>query len=933
MFNYKNYIMSVLVISFGVLNTDLIAQDDDVEEVVITGTRIQSNDFELNSPVASVSAAQIAETNTINIESLLNQLPQIIPASDRSSNNPGSGAATISLRGLGTTRTLILVDGKRVVPTFQGGTVDINNIPTAMIERVDVLTGGASAVYGADAVAGVVNFILKDDFEGVTMSAGYEMTTEYSDTENFQADITLGGNIADGKGNVVFNIAHTDRAAVFQADRSYTNFSQWDDGAGNLYNGGSSGGPNTHIFGGAVGAGTTMDCSSSGVTFQKDGSIRCYSNDPATTDAFNYAPFNYMQLPQTRNQITAKGEFDISDTATVYASASFTQSNVPQELAPTPIFQSGSTFTIDGNPFLPAATQAILSEAFGDGTDSDADGIDDTGTAFLRRRMLEVGPRIVQGQLNTNQFVVGLEGSLSNGMVYDIYYSDGYMQGSDTQYGNVNRARWKQALQISDAETCTNTSGGCYPMNLWGRENISQAAADFVATKVAAAYDYHLKYMGATLSGDTGLDLPGGDVLFVAGYEKRSEDADYRPSQDLHDGSIAGFNGSPASGGGFDVDEVFVELALPITDAFTGSVAYRNSDYSSFGDQGTYRVDFGYEVNDMVRLRTSYNFAVRAPGISDLYAPAGENFPSANDPCSSKGTDQSSGISAICVATGVPADQVFSPAIDLAAQQVRALTGGNPNLQPEEADTMTVGVVLTDVAPGLTMSVDYFDIEIEEVITAFGGSAANVLNNCYSTTAVNGGIGSDFCNVIQRRSDGTIEYIELLAQNTASRVLSGYDVLASYDTTIADKDVAFNFVGTVLEESEFTAFAGDTPVVYNGLFGNLVGEPTPELSFRLSSVTSFDAGSLNVIARYIGEVDDDESLGYTLAVPSLDAEIYIDASWTMPVGDAGSLIVGLDNVMDVEATILGDNQEQSNSFPATYDIFGRTIFVKYSLSF
>ena len=452
MFNYKNYIMSVLVIGFGVLNTDLIAQDDDVEEVVITGTRIQSNDFELNSPVASVSAAQIAETNTINIESLLNQLPQIIPASDRSSNNPGSGAATISLRGLGTTRTLILVDGKRVVPTFQGGTVDINNIPTAMIERVDVLTGGASAVYGADAVAGVVNFILKDDFEGVTMSAGYEMTTEYSDTENFQADITLGGNIADGKGNVVFNIAHTDRAAVFQADRSYTNFSQWDDGAGNLYNGGSSGGPNTNIFSGAVGTGTTMDCSSSGVTFQKDGSIRCYSNDPATTDAFNYAPFNYMQLPQTRNQITAKGEFDISDTATVYASASFTQSNVPQELAPTPIFQSGSTFTIDGNPFLPAATQAILSEAFGDGTDSDADGIDDTGTAFLRRRMLEVGPRIVQGQLNTNQFVVGLEGSLSNGMVYDIYYSDGYMQGSDTQYGNVNRARWMHCLlYTSDA--------------------------------------------------------------------------------------------------------------------------------------------------------------------------------------------------------------------------------------------------------------------------------------------------------------------------------------------------------------------------------------------------------------------------------------------------------------------------------------------------
>jgi len=353
MFTKDKYFLAFLFSFVFVAPISVVAQEDeaDVEEVITTGTRIQSQDFELNSPVASLGAEQFELTGTVNAESLLNQLPQIIPGNDRTSNNPGSGIATVDLRGLGSTRTLVLLNGKRMVPSTQGGTVDINNIPTAMIERVDVLTGGASAVYGADAVAGVVNFILKDDFEGVRLNAGYEMTTEYSDTTLFSADATFGANTADGKGNVVFNVSHSDRGEVFQADRDYTYFSQWDDGEGGLYNGGSSGGPNTNIFAGSVGPDTTMGCSSFGVTFQQDGTIRCYSSDPATTDAFNYAPFNYAQLPQTRNQVSVKGHYEISDTKRVYGSAYFTSSNVPSQLAPTPIFQSGSKFTIDGNPF------------------------------------------------------------------------------------------------------------------------------------------------------------------------------------------------------------------------------------------------------------------------------------------------------------------------------------------------------------------------------------------------------------------------------------------------------------------------------------------------------------------------------------------------------------------------------------------------------
>ena len=936
MFNKERYLLALMLSFSFFATTSVVAQEEgaDVEEVVTTGSRIKSADFELNSPVASLGADQINVTNTINVESLLNQLPQIVPGSDRSSNNPGSGTATVNLRGLGSTRTLVLLNGKRMVPSSQGGTIDLNNIPTSLVKRVDVLTGGASAVYGADAVAGVVNLILKNDFEGMELNVGYEMTTEYQDAEIFQADVTMGANTADGKGNVVFNVSHTDRAELFQADRSYTNFSNFDDGEGGIYNGGSSGGPNTNIFNGALGASSTLGCASSGATFGKDGSIRCFDNTPGdNNDFFNYAPFNYLQLPQTRNQMTAMGHYEISDTMRVYANANFTSSNVPTQLAPTPIFQSGTTFTIDGNPFLPVATQTILSEAFGDGVDADGNGVDDTGTAYVRRRMVEVGPRIADSNYQTHQFTLGVDGTLANGMTYDAFYSDGWMTGSETQFGNVNRDRFKQALQISSATACTDTSGGCSPMNMWGPGNISPEAAAFVSTRVAAAYDYHLKTLGATLAGDTGFDLPGGDVLFVAGYEKRSEDADYRPSQDLATGQIAGFNGSPASGGGFDVDEFFGELSLPITDKLKGSVAYRDSDYSSFGNKGTYRVDMGYELNDMLKFRTSYNFAVRAPSIAGLYSPAGENFPSASDPCSSKGADKSDAIRAICVATGVPASEVFSPSIDLAAGQVRSLVGGNSELTPEEADTYTVGVVVTDLVPGLTFSLDYFDIEIENVIASFGGGASNVLNTCYSSTAANGGIGSQFCAVVQRRADGTIEYVNTKSQNNATQTKKGWDLLASYDANIMDRDVRFNLVGSLANEDVFVAFAGDTPLECNGEFGNDCGEPQPEWAHRLTAVTDVAGGSVQVTWRHIGETDDDGSLGYTLYAPKIDSENYVDVAWSAPLGEYGSWTIGLDNAFDVDVPILGDNQEQANTFPATYDVYGRTIFLKYSLKY
>ena len=366
---------------------------DTLEEVVVTGSRIAKRDFVSNAPVATVSQEQFQLTNTINTESLLNTLPQTVPGLDRTSNNPGNGTATVDLRGLGSNRTLVLVDGTRVVPTSRNGTVDINSIPTALIESVEVLTGGASAVYGSDAVAGVVNFKMRDDFEGVAVDAGYEVTEE-GDAELFSTNLTLGGNFADGRGNAVFSFNYTDRQALFQGDRDFAFFAQFD-GDDGLIDGGSSGVPGTSIFSGGF---ETFSPDSFGVIFNPDGSVRPFQTGE-TNDFYNYAPVNYIQLPQKRYQASVFGHFALSDSIEAYGRALFTSSDVPSQLAPTPIFQTTS-FTLDGSPFITPEAQQIISDAIGEGVDTDGDGIDDTASALVRRRLEEVGPAAFAGEIH-----------------------------------------------------------------------------------------------------------------------------------------------------------------------------------------------------------------------------------------------------------------------------------------------------------------------------------------------------------------------------------------------------------------------------------------------------------------------------------------------------------------------------------------------------
>jgi len=949
--NVRNAVKLALAVNAGLLGLSAapgaLAQEGagELEEITVTGSRIKKKDFTSNAPVSTIGFEQIELTGTVNTESLLNTLPQTVPGFDRTSNNPGNGTASVDLRGLGSNRTLVLIDGKRVVPTSRNGSVDINSIPTALIQNIEVLTGGASAVYGSDAIAGVVNFILKDDFEGVNINAGFEQTFE-GDAAIYSTDITLGANVADGRGNVTFNFSFTDRDDLFQGDRDFAAVALAEDGSGGLEPTGSSGVPQTSIFNGGFGAEFP---NSSGIIFEQDGSIREFVTSGQVNDFYNYAPVNYIQLPQIRYQGTALGHFDVSDKATVYGRFMFTSSKVPQQLAPTPIFQT-STFTLDGNPFITAAAQQSISDGIGDGVDTDGDGIDDTATALVRRRLLEVGPRISNSGFSTYQVQAGVKGDLTDSWSYDAFIQVGNVTATDQQIGNVNRDRFNQALLLDLAadplggvcqDTGTNGSTlGCTPMNLFGQGNISQDAADFLKVAVASIADYDQNVYGLTFTGDLGgLELPGGAIGVAIGFERIEDSFAFRPSQDLAAGTIAGFNGSPPVSGSYSSNSYYAEAYLPILmgvpmfEQLDMELAYRSSDYTTSGNVEAYKISASWAPIADFRIRGGYNRAVRAPGIGELFSPQGEGFPGAIDPCSAAGNPDAA-TAAICTATGLAANLVGSAAINLAAGQVRQVSGGNPALQPEVADTYTIGFVIQPSAlEGLSVSIDYFNIEIEDFITSFGGGAANVLNVCYDASNPAGGAGSAFCSVINRRGDGSIEGVYLNIANVASQTLTGFDIVGSYDFDMFGGDARISYVATFTEESLFTAFPGDTsPVECAGNFGSLCGEPLPEYGHRTSLRWTGDKITGQLLWRYVGEVkDDDPSTVYS--VEKIDGYSTWDLSGTYRFTDNYWVTVGIDNVLDEGPPIIGNNDEQANTYPATYDVFGRTFFIRATADF
>ena len=946
----KSQLLLTTLLSGAVIGSAAIPAFAADDEVVVTGTRVNRGDLEAPSPVTSVTAEELSIVNTVNAEEFINTLPQAIPGFDSTSNNPGNGTATVNLRGLGSNRTLVLVDGQRYVSANGDGVVDLNSIPAALVKRVDVVTGGASAVYGSDAMAGVVNFILEDSFEGAELAATYQIT-EKGDGAKKNISLTMGGNFDNGRGNATVFAAYSQRDDVFQGDRDYSAVANDDNGT-SFDPFGSSGVPGTRFFdgydftnagyttngttctapGGGSAEGLDGTCSG-GATFDASGNITPWINGGANTTRYNYAPVNYLQLPQERYTLAAFGRYDITDTVELKLKSIFTSNTVPQELAPTPFF-STVTLNLDTNPFLNADARAtMIATAVADGQPTNA------YQAFIGRRMLEVGPRTADQELQSMQISGDLSGEFGFGWDWDVHAHLSRTSGSFIQTGNVSISAMQNAV----------FTGAC---NIFGQGAFSDDCVNTVARTGAIQSVSEQRNIVATTGGaieafkSPMTDTP---MQVVLGAEYKEDSFDFRPDSVLGP-DVAGFNQSLPVAGTTDSYEAFGEVFWPLIegqefiDELSVNGAFRYTDHSNAGGFSSYAAGAEWAPTDQIRFRGQYQRAVRAPNVVELFSPQTNGFPGATDPCAfPTSTTQAS----ICTAggshgigSGTFADPTLQP-----NNQTEGLFGGNPNLSTETSDTFTVGFVAQpSFAEGLTITVDWYDIDVDNAISTI--PVQNVLDGCYNGTT------PGFCALINRQSFGPIDFVELNNQNVAFLGASGIDFQVDYSFDAAQIGMGdfggefdFQLIGGYALSNEFQALptsAIDDCVGFHGGQAGFCGEPLPELKTTTRLTYANGPYSLTTRWRYLSNTLNDEfhvnAGGASNFAPKFATETgaqhYFDLTGTWDISDVVQLSGGVLNLTNNNPPELGDCcSEQANTYPATYRTLGRQFYVGGKLRF
>jgi outer membrane cobalamin receptor len=727
------------------------------QTVVVTGSLIARQDYVANSPIVTVSEDDILATGVSTIDTLLTQMPQFVPAVNMTSNNPSNGGqANISLRGLGTNRTLVLLNGRRIVPATSGGTVDVNLVPSQLVGNIEVITGGASATYGSDALAGVTNFILRD-IEGFELSATYGMT-EQGDGYTKSISAAAGGDFADGRGKASFMLSFNDRDGIYNGARGFSSVSG-PSGAtplGNTIfdtNNLPSAAAVSAVVPGAV-PGNTFGFNNNGTVFTHQARRDFVSPGGITWDgfarpgptfspdlAYNTGPLNLLVIPQTRYNAFTQVSYEINPFAEVYGDFLFTEYESAQELAASPAAGATTGFRVPvTNPFITPELRSLLNSR-----------PNPTGTFLLDKRFNALGPRLNQFLYDAYQGTAGVRGEMGLfDWTYDLYASYGRVNRTDVQSGNVSRSAVQRLLNAADggASLC---AGG---FNWFGETTLSQACRDFIgitAKNLSVIEQTSVQY---TMQG-RGLDLPAGQQRIAVGISYREDDFRLVPDRSLSapittqpcivsgtppvcagsasaataltgnppltGNDVAGFNPSAPLSGTTDVYEVFAETllpllaGLPLVQELNLTLAGRISDYSTVGQVETWKADIDWTIVDQLRLRGGYQRAVRAPSIGELFAPVLLNFPNIGQPTTTGGAPQRSGdpcdirsgyrsTSGTNLAASTNAQVralclsqgVAGSVIDtytFTNQQVPGFTGGNPDLFQEGSDSWSVGLV------------------------------------------------------------------------------------------------------------------------------------------------------------------------------------------------------------------------------------------------
>jgi len=799
------------------------AEDDAAADqtIVVTGSLIRNPNLEQANPVnvTTSDAIELKQSNTA--EEVLREVPGIVPNIGTAVNNGNGGSSYVDLRGLGSNRNIVLLDGNRIAPADLAGRVDLNNIPLALVSRVDALTGAAVTTYGADAITGVVNFVTKKDFAGVDLSVGEQITGK-GDGNYLRADLTVGANFDDGRGNAVVSVGYQESDPVYQGDRDYSVFGI-DSYSGTL------GGSGTTVPSRVTG---TRPLITGTTTPSTDGTVANGGTrqvDPATGLArstyalFNFNPYNIFQTPFKRYNIFAQANYEISDSVEVYTRGLFSKNTIDTIIAPSGSFGGSVTMNLN-NPYMPATLRNQFC-AFNTATGgayvplyspavcaaaATATGPSDpnyrTVTFNLSRRAVEVGPRISNYTSTVFDYRIGLRGALTSTINWDLNASYGESDKIQAIKNYTLQSRWRQALLANNTTTCITNTGGCVPVNPFGPAgSISAAAADFLSDDSTTQVKTSLGQVRGVVSGDLGFSSPGASepVGFALGAEYRNYSA--RQASDVlakTPGELGGAGGAaPDIFGGYKVYEGYGELIAPLLEdkAFFKSLTLEaGARYSSQQINGggtnndwTYKVGLSWEPIDDVKLRGNYARAVRAPNIGELFSPVSTGLTSlATDPCAGSAPVSNANLRAVCLAQGAPAGTIGS-ILNPTAAQANSTGGGNIKLAPEKATTWTVGAVFQpQVLPGFSLSVDYYNIKVTEEIGA--PTSGDVIAACFGSPApsaiTSASATNPLCTAIRRNPvtgglDGdpaTTLGLPQTLSNSGRLKTDGIDVIANY---------------------------------------------------------------------------------------------------------------------------------------------------------
>jgi iron complex outermembrane recepter protein len=975
------------------------AAGSELQEVVVTGSRIKQPALEAVSPVTTVSAAAIEQSGTPRIEDILNQLPQVVADMGSALANGATGAATVSLRGLGCQRTLVLIDGRRLMPgdPTENGTscADLNQVPSNLVERVDILTGGASAVYGADAVAGVVNFKMNDHFEGVRLdasdgfynhsqhnggasadvsAAGFTVPTG-SVTDGQTADFTaiIGSNFDEGKGNAVVYIGYQHTDPILQGTRDFSACSLTSSGPARVCGGSGTTYP------------TRFSLSNGSFSVGPGGSLVPTGSLPAG-GLYNYAPLNYFQRPDERYTGGAFAHYDVNDHARVYMELQFMDDRTFAQIAPSGAFTGSGLATTNGIPN--GAWSVNCSNPYLSGAEYTAFGC--TGPAATNPNFVNVtfGRRNIEGGDRTDDLghtsfrqVLGVKGDINDAWTYDTYFQNGITRFSEEYDNDVSKLHMSNALQavklssgqvVCAANVSGNNAPGCVPWNIFQLGGVTPAATAYIGVPGEDKGYTQEEVWEADVTGDLGkygvkLPMANSGLGVSFGADWRQETAELQPDYEFISNDLAG-QGSPTlpTYGNFHVWEAYTEARLPLIDdaPFAKSLAleagYRYSEYSlSFGSTNTWKIGVQWAPVQDVRLRTMYNVAVRAPNIQELYLQQRVQLDGTADPCASNPGSAPAASAAACANTGVTAAE-YGNIVRNPANQYNGLEGGNADLKPETARTTTVGLVFTPtILPSFNATIDYYNIKITNVIGTYGANLS--LNNCLDSA------NPLFCSLVHRAPNtgtassgslwlGTEGYITDGTLNLGELQQQGIDVEFNYrlDAGVVGK-FDFNLNGNYDLHTKTTPYVGSGTYDCAGYYGPSCGadggifpriksvlrvnysSPLPGLDmwakWRLIGPVKASNFSQNPLLAGAPPIDPIAGIGNQ--VPGYN---YIDLGMSYQVAKQVTARIGVNNVTDKDPPIiisfLGTPVLQSgNTYPQTYDWGGRYIFANVTVDF